>query len=215
LLRNPVRVQVAPVASTVKLVDQSVYFVEKANKPALLHRYVKGNSVNKALVFTRTKHGADKLARKLLQGGISADAIHGNKSQNARLRAISNFSSGRVQVLVASDVAARGLDIDGISHVINYDMPNVPETYVHRIGRTARAGASGIAISFCDPEERNFLKAIERLTRLAIRVRDDQPPRNTGTASHANGPRTQLREAGVEANKAIMAMMARWTPKGV
>jgi len=181
LLRNPAQVQASPVASTVKLVDQSVYFVEKADKPALLHRFVRGNSVAKALVFTRTKHGADKVARKLTQGGISAEAIHGNKSQNARRRTMNNFSAGRILVLVASDLAARGLDIDGISHVINYDMPNVPEIYVHRIGRTARAGASGIAISFCDREERKHLRAIEQLTRLAIRVRDDQFGRSVVT----------------------------------
>jgi ATP-dependent RNA helicase RhlE len=183
LLRDPAQVQVSPVASTVESVDQSVYFVEKANKPALLHRYVSGNAVARALVFTRTKHGADRVARMLTTGGISAEAIHGNKSQNARRRAMSNFSSGRILVLVASDIAARGLDIDGISHVINYDMPNVPEIYVHRIGRTARAGASGTAVSFCDREEQPYLKAIEKLTRLAIRVHNDQPRRGTAAVA--------------------------------
>jgi ATP-dependent RNA helicase RhlE len=200
VLRNPAQVQVAPVASTVESVDQSVYFVEKADKPALLQRYVSGNSVAKALVFTRTKHGADRVARKLTLDGISAQAIHGNKSQNARKRAMSNFSSGRILVLVASDIASRGLDIDGISHVINYDMPNVPEIYVHRIGRTARAGASGVAVSFCDREEKPYLKAIEKLTRLAIRVRDDQPRRSPAAPAPkpADRPQSHHRQNGAE-----------------
>ena len=174
ILRNPAHIQVTPVASTVDRIEQIVYHVDKAHKPALLQHYIRGNAVTRALVFTLTKHGADKLSRKLLAGGIPAEAIHGNKSQNARQRAMRNFSTGRTQVLVASDIAARGIDIDDISHVINFDVPNVPETYVHRIGRTARAGASGIAISFCDREERVYLKAIEQLTRKTIRV-DTQP----------------------------------------
>jgi ATP-dependent RNA helicase RhlE len=153
-----------------------VYFVEKRNKTLLMIYLLEKTSFTRTLVFTRTKHGADKVARQLYSVGIHAEAIHSNKSQNARLRALANFKSGKTPVLVASDIAARGIDIDEISHVINYDLPNVPETYVHRIGRTARAGASGSAISFCDQEERAYLKSIERLTRVHIAVRDDQPP---------------------------------------
>ncbi len=170
ILSHPVSVQVAAVSATADNVEQSVYFVEKSNKPALLTHLLNTTSISRALIFTRTKHGADRVARHLYRAGIRAEAIHGEKSQNARQRALLNFRSNRISVLVATDIAARGLDIDEISHVINYDMPNVPETYVHRIGRTARAGASGIAVSFCDHDERPHLKAIERLIRKTISV---------------------------------------------
>jgi len=170
ILRDPVQVQVAPTASTADGVDQSVYFVDRPAKPAVLAHFINTNRVTRALVFTRTKHGADKVARNLCSAGIPAEAIHGNKAQGQRLRALRNFKSDRPPVLVATDIAARGLDIDEVSHVINYDVPNVPETYVHRIGRTARAGATGTAVSFCDAEERPHIKAIERLTRKAIPV---------------------------------------------
>lgn len=175
ILHKPVSVAVTPVASTVDTVEQSVYLVDKPFKPAMLSHYLNNNAVERVLVFARTKHGADRLARHLERGGIRAEAIHGNKSQNARNRAMALFKSGSPPVLVATDIAARGLDIDNVSHVVNYDMPNVPEVYVHRIGRTARAGASGVAVSFCDVEERSLLRDVERLIRKSIPVRSDQP----------------------------------------
>ncbi len=175
ILRQPVSVNVAPVSSAAETVGQSVYFVEKRQKPALLEHFLNSNAVTRALVFTRTKHGADRVARHLSRAGIRAEAIHGNKSQNARLRAISRFKSSAPPVLVATDIAARGLDIDEVSHVINFDVPNVPETYVHRIGRTGRAGASGLAVSFCDRDEMEFLRDIERLMRKPIPVSPDTP----------------------------------------
>jgi ATP-dependent RNA helicase RhlE len=175
ILTNPVKVAVTPVASTVERVKQHVLFVDGANKRALLDNLIKGAGIARAIVFTRTKHGASRLADQLGRGGISADAIHGNKSQSQRERALDNFRRGRCQVLVATDIAARGIDVDGISHVINFDMPNEPESYVHRIGRTARAGASGAAISFCSADERAYLRAIEALIRQPIEVVDDHP----------------------------------------
>jgi ATP-dependent RNA helicase RhlE len=170
ILRNPETVQVSPIASTVVTIDQSVYFVDKGAKPSLLVKYLNDNGITRALVFTRTKHGADKVSRYLEKSGIRAAALHGNKSQGQRRRAMEAFTSQRPPVMVATDVAARGLDIDNVSHVINYDLPNIPESYVHRIGRTGRAGASGFAVSFCDPEERTFLRDIERLTKQSIRA---------------------------------------------
>ena len=176
ILRNPVTVQVTPVSSTVQTIEQAVYFVEKRNKPALLTHFLGTSLTGRVLVFTRTKHGADKVVRHLEKRGIPAAAIHGNKNQAARNRALAAFKSDEPPVLVATDIAARGLDIDAVSHVVNYDVPNVPETYVHRIGRTGRAGASGAAVSFCDPnEERDYLREIERLTRRRIAVREDHP----------------------------------------
>jgi ATP-dependent RNA helicase RhlE len=150
ILRNPVRIAVDPVASTVDRVKQRVMFVERAHKRPLLSQVLKDPAVSRALVFTRTKHGANRVAEELARSGVQADAIHGNKSQAARTRALERFRTGAGRVLVATDIAARGIDVDGITHVINYDLPNVPESYVHRIGRTARAGRSGVAISFCD-----------------------------------------------------------------
>ena len=164
LLTKPVKVSVAPVGATVPLIEQKVYMIERPRKQALLHHILADETTKRVVVFTRTKHGADKVARRLKQAGISSDAIHGNKAQNARTRALEAFRAGRARVLVATDVAARGLDVDGITHVINFDLPNEPEAYIHRIGRTGRAGATGIAISFCDGEERGFLRDIERLT---------------------------------------------------
>lgn len=169
-LRNPMEVRVAPAGTPAELVEQTVYHVAPQFKPQLLIEYLRTNPATRALVFTRTKHGADKVVRKLSQAGIRAAAIHGNKSQNQRLRALDSFKSERPPVLVATDIAARGLDISGISHVINYDVPNVPEQYVHRIGRTGRAGANGIAVSLCSREERPWLRQIERLTRNEIQV---------------------------------------------
>jgi ATP-dependent RNA helicase RhlE len=170
LLRDPVSVQVAPVASTAERIDQSVHFVEKRDKGRLLAHVLGSKPVTRALVFTRTKHGADRVVTNLFRAGVRAEAIHGDKSQNARQRALGNFRAGKTRVLVATDIAARGIDVDGITHVINYDVPHEPETYVHRIGRTARAGAEGIAISFCSNEEREWLRDIERLTRKPIEV---------------------------------------------
>jgi ATP-dependent RNA helicase RhlE len=197
LLSRPVSVAVTPVASTVDTVEQSVYMVDKPFKPAMLTHYLNNNAVARMLVFARTKHGADKLARHLAREGIRAEAIHGNKSQNARNRVMSQFKSGSPPVLVATDIAARGLDIDDVSHVVNYDLPNVAEIYVHRIGRTARAGASGVAVSFCDCEERGLLRDIERLIRKSISIRSDQP-RFTAKDLPARPPRVDHsnRDAG-------------------
>jgi ATP-dependent RNA helicase RhlE len=175
LLRDPVTVRVTPVATTADRIDESVYFVEKRNKPQLLAHLVETLPMMRAIVFTRTKHGADKVVRHLNKCGIRADAIHGNKSQNNRERALENFRCEKTPVLVATDIASRGIDVDGITHVVNYDLSHEPETYIHRIGRTARAGASGSAVAFCDREEVSSLRAIERLLRRPIPVAKDQP----------------------------------------
>jgi ATP-dependent RNA helicase RhlE len=189
ILTNPVRVEVTPVSSTANTVKQEIYFVEKANKKNLLLHLLKGNNINTALVFTRTKHGADRVAKDLNRAGIMAEAIHGNKSQNARQRALTNFKAQETRVLVATDIAARGIDIDELSHVINYELPNIPETYVHRIGRTGRAGASGISISFCDAEEKAYLKDIQKLIGKSLPVAEDNPYAMTNTSlAHATAP---------------------------
>ncbi len=168
MLNDPARVAVTPAATTAERIAQRVMHVERAGKPTLLAEILRGEPIDRALVFTRTKHGADKVVRQLGKSGLAAEAIHGNKSQNQRERALAAFRDGRVRTLVATDIAARGIDVEGVTHVINYDLPNIPESYVHRIGRTARAGAEGVAISFCDAEERAYLRAIERLIGLAI-----------------------------------------------
>lgn len=175
ILQKPVHVQVAATSQAAETIEQSVYFVERRSKPAMLKHFLSSGAVTRALVFTRTKRGADVVVRHLSRAGIRAEAIHGNKSQNARTRTMSMFKSNSLAVLVATDIAARGLDIDEISHVINYDVPNIPETYVHRIGRTGRAGASGLAVSFCDSQEVPFLRDIERLICRAIPVSADRP----------------------------------------
>jgi ATP-dependent RNA helicase RhlE len=175
LLRNPATIQIAPVAATTQLIDQSVYFVEKKNKPALLAHLVKETPMFRTIVLTRTKHGADRVVRHLHTRGIKAEAIHGNKTQNARQRALDNFKASKTPVLVATDIASRGIDVDDVSHVVNYDVTHEPETYVHRIGRTGRAGATGSAISLCDREEMSNFKAIERLIRKTITVKTDHP----------------------------------------
>jgi ATP-dependent RNA helicase RhlE len=164
LLTNPVKISVTPVASAAPLIEQSLYMIPASAKPRMLLRLLQDRSVERALVFTRTKHGADKLTKVLNNGNVSTAAIHGNKSQNNRQRALDAFKYGRARVLVATDVAARGIDVDGVTHVFNFNIPNEPESYVHRIGRTGRAGATGHAIAFCDRDERGHLKAIERLT---------------------------------------------------
>jgi ATP-dependent RNA helicase RhlE len=168
MLRDPARVSVTPQATTVERIAQRVIHTDKAAKQSLLAELLKSEQVDRVLVFTRTKHGADKVVRGLQKSGFTAEAIHGNKSQNQRERVLASFRDGSLRTLVATDIAARGIDVDGVSHVFNYDLPNVPESYVHRIGRTARAGAEGIAISFCDHEERGYLRDIERLIRMSI-----------------------------------------------
>jgi ATP-dependent RNA helicase RhlE len=175
ILTNPEKVEVTPESTTAETVGQSLYFVEKGDKRSLLLHLLKDKSIPTALVFTRTKHGADKVAQGLSRAGIRAEAIHGNKSQNARQSALLNFKNRHIRVLVATDIAARGIDIDELTHVINFELPNVPETYVHRIGRTGRAGASGLAISFCDAEEMEFLQDIEKLITRPIPVVEEHP----------------------------------------
>lgn len=175
LLHDAAKVTVTPVSSTVEIIEQSVYFVSKAQKRNLLDFLLKDDTITNALVFTRTKHGADKLCRDLHKAGIKAEAIHGNKSQNARQNALNNFKLRKTRILVATDIAARGIDLEELSHVINYEIPNIAETYVHRIGRTGRAGASGIAISFCDAEEKAYLRDIQKLTGKTIPVIRDHP----------------------------------------
>jgi superfamily II DNA/RNA helicase len=172
MLRDPSRVAVTPQASTAERISQRVILTDKAAKGALLAEVLKSEKIDRVLVFTRTKHGADKVVRTLGKAGIAAEAIHGNKSQNQRQRVLAAFRNGNIRTLVATDIAARGIDVDGVSHVVNYDLPNVPESYVHRIGRTARAGAEGIAISFCDHEEAAYLRDIERLIRMQIPATD-------------------------------------------
>ncbi len=175
LLKDPVKVEVTPVATTAEKVEQSVYMVNKKDKLPLLVHLLDQHKIQRTLVFTRTKHGADRIMKDLKKQNISADAIHGDKSQSSRQRALAHFKSGKLKVLVATDIAARGIDVDGLTHVINYDLPNVPETYVHRIGRTGRAGADGLALSFCDREEYPYLKDIKKLTAQAIPVVEDHP----------------------------------------
>jgi ATP-dependent RNA helicase RhlE len=197
ILVNPSKVEVTPVSSTANTINQEVYFVDKENKRNLLIDILKDKTIERVLVFARTKHGADKISKDLVKSGIGSQAIHGNKSQNARQHALNNFKSKLTRVLVATDIAARGIDIDELTHVINYELPNIPESYVHRIGRTGRAGASGIAISFCDAEEKEYLRDIQKLIGKNVPVnskhdyplmnhtviktpqRGQRPPRNT------------------------------------
>ncbi|SKB84090.1 DEAD/DEAH box helicase [Sphingopyxis flava] len=207
-LNDPVTVSVAPQATTAEKVRQQVTFVEQKEKQALLHHVLKSEEIDRALIFTRTKHGADRVVRHLAGAGIQAYAIHGNKSQAQRTTALQAFRSGQVRLLVATDIAARGIDVSGVSHVINFEIPNVPEQYVHRIGRTARAGAEGLAISFVAPDEKAYLRDIERVTRTRaepVKLPDGfsemvrnlpkpaQPPRNTG--GKGRDPQRQREEA--------------------
>ncbi len=188
MLRDPAQVSVTPPASTADRVVQQIVHVERADKPELLAHTLRQSGMEKALVFTRTKHGADKVGRALAKAGLPAEVIHGNKSQSQRERALAAFrSGGRGGILVATDIAARGIDVAGVSHVINYDLPNVPETYVHRIGRTARAGAEGVAVSFCSRDELPFLRAIEKTIRIAI-------PAVGGNGSGGTARETQQRQ---------------------
>lgn len=213
LLHNPVRVAIKPEETTVEAIEQSLYFVDQANKRRLLNDLLQDERIESALVFTRTKHGADRVVKDLLRSGITAAAIHGNKSQNARVRALEGFKSNDTRILVATDIAARGLDIDQLSHVINFDLPNIPESYVHRIGRTGRAGRAGVAVSFCNYEEKKLLRDIERFINWQIPVVEehDYPlgsvePKQAAEQSagrsqhHSSGRPQQQRRAPVGAN---------------
>lgn len=189
ILTQPQKVEVTPVSSTAETIEQSLYFVDKGNKKHLLKAVLDDPEIRSALVFTRTKHGADKVVKDLEKAGINAAAIHGNKSQNARQRALGDFKSGNIRVLVATDIAARGIDVEALSHVIIYELPEVPETYVHRIGRTGRAGASGKAIIFCDAEEKPLLRDIQKLIRKEIPVVTNHPyPMMEDAAPEAKAP---------------------------
>jgi ATP-dependent RNA helicase RhlE len=187
ILHDPVRVEVTPKAITVEKVDQRVYFVDAADKRKLLVALLQDPSLARVIVFTRTKHGADRVTRHLDKAGIVADAIHGDKGQGARQRALESFRAGQCRVLVATDIAARGIDVDEVSHVINFELPNVPESYVHRIGRTARAGAAGIALSFCDGAERDYLRDIEKLTKRPLLVAGGQAGHSRPAAGKSSG----------------------------
>jgi len=194
ILKEPVRIEVTPPATTVERIDQRVYFIDAGNKNALLADLLKDKAIERVLVFTRTKHGADRVVKHIARIGIDAQAIHGNKSQNARQRALNDFRDGNTRVLVATDIAARGIDVDGITHVINFEIPNVAETYVHRIGRTARAGRDGISLSFCDASEKAYLRDIEKLTRRPLTVVHDHSfhgpaARPAQAEPHAQGQR--------------------------
>jgi len=191
ILRQPAKVAVNPVASTAPAIRQWVLHVDKHDKRTLLREVLRDPTMTRVLVFTRTKHGADRVAKHVARIGIEVQAIHGNKSQNARQRALNDFRDGNTRVLVATDIAARGIDVDGITHVINFEIPNVPETYVHRIGRTARAGRDGIALSFCDASEKPLLRDVERLTRKLLTVVQDHAfhglaPRPAPAQPHAH-----------------------------
>ncbi len=210
LLHDPARVAVTPPAKTVDRVEQRVVLVDRGEKSALLAELLNSEAVERALVFTRTKHGADKVVRGLVKAGIAAEAIHGNKSQNNRERVLAAFRNGRVRTLVATDIAARGIDVDGISHVVNFDLPNIPESYVHRIGRTARAGAAGIAISFCAQDEMPFLRDIEKLIRMPIPATDRR--RSPGVESRP-GKQPQQRHGGRGRNHAKHDNHARHEPR--
>jgi superfamily II DNA/RNA helicase len=197
MLHDPARVAVTPQASTVDRIEQRVILTEKASKASLLVEMLKTEKTDRVLVFTRTKHGADKVVRGLQKAGHAAEAIHGNKSQNQRERVLAAFRVGKLRTLVATDIAARGIDVDGVSHVVNYDLPNIPESYVHRIGRTARAGAEGVAISFCDHEERAYLRDIERLIRMTIPATD----RRTGKPQAHPAPQQVEGRHGSRSNR--------------
>lgn len=201
MVHDPVHVTITPGQPTVEKIDQKVLFVDKGNKDSLLASLLKDPSINRVIVFVQMKHAADKVVHKLMMCGISTEAIHGNKSQSARTRALAGFKAGKVRVLVATDIAARGLDVDDVTHIVNYDLPIEPETYVHRIGRTARAGASGDAVSFCAAEDREFLRAIERLIHKAIPVDvahefHSEAARNATGANARPPPRRQMRGGG-------------------
>jgi ATP-dependent RNA helicase RhlE len=187
ILRNPGRIDIAPASTTAERVDQFVLMVPKNEKRKLLAHVLKDQDIKRVLIFTRTKHGANRVSKNLDLLGVSSSAIHGNKSQGARQKALNEFKNGDIRALVATDVAARGIDVDDVTHVINFDLPNEPESYVHRIGRTARAGAAGISLSFCDHEERGYLRDIEKITRQKIRVMTEHPFHEQGMEPLAEG----------------------------
>jgi len=201
LLRDPVRVEITPSATTVEKIDQRVLFVPKDKKRALLGELMNNQDIKRVLIFTRTKHGADRVARHLRQCGVQSDAIHGNKAQNARQRALKSFRSGHIRALVATDIAARGIDVDGVTHVINFDLPNDPESYVHRIGRTARAGATGMAISFCDHDERSYLRDIEKTIRQGVEVIVDHPYHSVEIANDPGTAKRPPQRGGFKGKK--------------
>jgi ATP-dependent RNA helicase RhlE len=205
VLHDAKRIEVTPEKVAVDRIRQQVYFVGAPDKRQLLAELIQDPAMGQAIVFTRTKRGADRVCRGLVEAGTEAVALHGNKAQSARVKALDGFRSGKVRILVATDIAARGIDIPGISHVVNYELPNEPESYVHRIGRTARAGASGIALSFCDATERPYLKAIERLTRISVEVVDhpmaqapqeEAPKRPAKRNTRGAGPAKRRRRRG-------------------
>jgi ATP-dependent RNA helicase RhlE len=185
ILTNPFKVEVAPPATTAETIQQSIYRCEKSDKKGVLIKIISDLGIERALVFSRTKHGADRIAKDLNKAGIRSEAIHGNKSQNARQNALKNFKNSVTRMLVATDIAARGIDVDDLTHVINFDIPNVPETYVHRIGRTGRAGASGIAISLCEEEEVPYIRDIQKLTRIEIQVLLGDPIQTNSPVKHS------------------------------
>ena len=197
ILVNPVRIEVTPQATPIECLEQRIYHVEASGKKALLANILKDPALSRVIVFARTKHRANRVAEQLGKGGVIAEAIHGNKSQSARQRALNRFRAGDARVLVATDIAARGIDVDSVSHVINYELPNEPESYVHRIGRTARAGADGVALSFCDSTERDYLRDIERLIRRRLTVIGDTPseasPDRRGKVQMPRGERWRKR----------------------
>jgi ATP-dependent RNA helicase RhlE len=197
-LKDPVKISVNPPSSTVDRIDQSVLFVDRENKGPLLESVLQDNDIHRALVFSRTKHGANRIVKNLGKAQIKADSIHGNKSQAARMEALRKFRSGKVQVLVATDIASRGLDVEGITHVINYELPNEAECYVHRVGRTARAGAKGVALSFCDAGEKGYLHNIERTIKRVVTVIDDHPYHSQSIASK---PKRGSRTNGKPSNR--------------
>ena len=201
LLRDPVRVEITPSATTVEKIDQRVLFVPKDKKRALLGELMNNQDIKRVLIFTRTKHGADRVARHLHKCGVQSDAIHGNKAQNARQRALKSFRSGHIRALVATDIAARGIDVDGVTHVINFDLPNDPESYVHRIGRTARAGATGMAISFCDHDERAYLRDIEKTIRQGVEVIVDHPYHSVEIANDPGTAKRPPQRGGFKGKK--------------
>jgi ATP-dependent RNA helicase RhlE len=209
ILVKPEKVEVTPVSSTVEIIQQNLYFVDKGNKNRLLVHILKDEKIKTCLVFTRTKHTADRVVKMLAQYNVRAEAIHGNKSQNARQNALANFKAQTTRILVATDIAARGIDVDNLEYVINYEMPNIAETYVHRIGRTGRAGADGTAISFCDAEEKAYLKDIEKLISKKIKVIDnhpfplqnDAPPAKTLNSRAQNKPSNHVAKGKSPAKK--------------
>jgi ATP-dependent RNA helicase RhlE len=216
MLRDPVRIAVTPAATTVERIAQRVIHLDHGGKPALLAEILRQETVARTLVFTRTKRGADKVVRALTKAGLAAEAIHGNKSQGQRERVLAAFRTGRLRTLIATDIAARGIDVEGISHVVNYDLPNIPESYVHRIGRTARAGADGVAISFCEPEEAAFLCDIEKLIRMAIPATDRRRSRRAPTdhrPQRTNGAATPPRHHQGD-NRKHQARGDRKPPRG-